>query len=105
MMFPCTLLVCLLPARFHLLSASKGPRDGRLPKNQTSKKRPDCLQVEYQLIFCNTVEELKLPIKGPMEDAGVIKLYEPLQQTERPVSMWPLPSTPGWAEYPLSHCC
>ena len=22
-------------------------------------------------------EELKLPIKGPMEDAGVIKLYEP----------------------------
>jgi hypothetical protein len=25
----------------------------------------------------NTFEELKLPIKGPMEDAGVIKLYVP----------------------------
>ncbi len=22
-------------------------------------------------------EELKLPIKGPMEDSGVVKLYEP----------------------------
>ncbi len=27
--------------------------------------------------FFNTFEELTLPIKGPMEDAGVIKLYEP----------------------------
>ena len=30
----------------------------------------------YHLVFFNTFEELKLPIKGPMEDAGVIKLYE-----------------------------
>ena len=30
-----------------------------------------------ELVFFNTFEELSLPIKGPMEDAGVIKLYEP----------------------------
>ncbi len=28
-------------------------------------------------VFFNTFEELKLPIKGPMEDAEVVKLYEP----------------------------
>jgi hypothetical protein len=28
-------------------------------------------------VFFNTFEELNLAIKGPMEDAGVIKLYEP----------------------------
>ena len=31
----------------------------------------------YHLVFFNTFEDLKLPIKGSMEDAGVIKLYEP----------------------------
>ncbi len=31
----------------------------------------------YSLAFFSTFEELKLPIKGPLEDAGVIKLYEP----------------------------
>ncbi len=31
----------------------------------------------YYPVFFNTFEELKLPIKGPIEDAGVIKLYEP----------------------------
>ena len=30
-----------------------------------------------ELVFFNTFEELKLPIKGPMEDAEVIKLYKP----------------------------
>ncbi len=30
----------------------------------------------YHLVFFNTFEELKLPMKGPMEDAGVINLYE-----------------------------
>ncbi len=30
-----------------------------------------------ELVFCNTFEELNLPIKGPMEDAGVVKLYKP----------------------------
>jgi hypothetical protein len=28
-------------------------------------------------VFFNTFEELTLPITGPMEDAGVVKLYEP----------------------------
>ena len=31
----------------------------------------------YSLVFFNTFEELKLPIKGPMEDSEVIKLYKP----------------------------
>ncbi len=30
-----------------------------------------------ELAFFNTLGELKLPIKGPMEDAEVVKLYEP----------------------------
>jgi hypothetical protein len=30
-----------------------------------------------ELVFFNTFEELNLPIKGPMEDSGVVKLYEP----------------------------
>jgi hypothetical protein len=46
-----------------------------LPKNGLFKTGPDDLL--YHLVFFNTFEELKLPIKGPMEDAGVIKLYEP----------------------------
>ncbi len=36
---------------------------------------PDDILLE--LVFFNTFEELNLPIKGPMEDAGVVKLYEP----------------------------
>jgi len=51
------------------------PKDGRLPKNPTYKSGPDDLV--FELVFFSTFEELKLPIKGPMEDAGVIKLYEP----------------------------
>ena len=51
------------------------PKDGRLPKNRTYKTGPD--DIIYTLVFFSTFEELKLPIKGPMEDAGVIKLYEP----------------------------
>ncbi len=31
----------------------------------------------YTLVFFSTFEVLDLPIKGPMEDAGVVKLYEP----------------------------
>ena len=30
-----------------------------------------------ELVFFNTFDELLLPIKGAMEDAGVIKLYKP----------------------------
>jgi hypothetical protein len=52
-----------------------GPKDGRLPKIRTYKACPD--DIVYTLVFFSTFEELKLPIKGPMEDAGVINLYEP----------------------------
>ena len=31
----------------------------------------------YSFVFFSTLEVLNLPIKGPMEDAGVTKLYEP----------------------------
>ena len=31
----------------------------------------------HELVFFKTFEELNSPIKGPMEDSGVIKLYEP----------------------------
>ena len=37
---------------------------------------PDDLR--YHLVFFSTFEELKLPIGGQMERAGVTKLYEPL---------------------------
>ena len=46
-----------------------------MPKNGLFKTGPDDLL--YHLVFFNTFEELKLPITGPMEDAGVVKLYEP----------------------------
>ena len=50
------------------------PTNGRLPKNRSYKKGPD--DIEYTLVFFSTFEELTLPFKGPMEDAGVVKLYE-----------------------------
>jgi hypothetical protein len=50
-------------------------KDGRLPKSRTYKTCP--YDIVYTLVFFSTFEELKLPIKGPMEDAGVMKLYEP----------------------------
>jgi hypothetical protein len=33
--------------------------------------------IQYNMDFFSTFEELKLPISGPMERAGVTKLYEP----------------------------
>ncbi len=44
-------------------------------KNPTYRCGRDDLS--FDLVFFNTLEELTLPIKGPMEDAGVtvIKLY------------------------------
>ncbi len=51
------------------------PKDGRFPKHKTYKTGPD--DIVYTLVFFSTFEELQLPIKGPMQDAGVIKLYEP----------------------------
>ena len=51
------------------------PKDGRKPKTGKHKTGPDDIKVN--LVFFSTFEELQLPIKGPMEDAGVVKLYEP----------------------------
>ena len=51
------------------------PKNGRLPKNPRYKHGPD--DVFHHLVFFSTFEELKLPISGPMERAGVTKLYEP----------------------------
>jgi len=49
------------------------PSGGRPPKNPSYKIGPDDLLVN--LVFFSTFEELNLPIHGPMEDAGVLKLY------------------------------
>ena len=46
-----------------------------MQKTGSHKTGPDDLR--YYLVFFSTFEELKLPIHRPMEDAGVIKLYEP----------------------------
>jgi hypothetical protein len=51
------------------------PKNGRQPMNPTYRSCPDDLS--YNLVFFSTFEELTLPIKRPMEDSGVIKLYEP----------------------------
>ncbi len=69
-------------------------KDGRLPKNRTYKTGPD--DIIYTLVFFSTFEELKLPIKGPIEDAGVIKLYEP--------SPTPCLNVADDQKSPLSHC-
>jgi hypothetical protein len=45
------------------------------PKNPTYRIGPD--DVGYHLVFFSTFEDLELPISGPMERAGVTKLYEP----------------------------
>ena len=51
------------------------PKGGRRPKNSTYKTCPD--DQVHSFVFFSTFEELDLPIKGPMEDAGVTvtKLY------------------------------
>ena len=51
------------------------PTGGRPPKNPSYKIGPDDLL--FNLVFFSTFEELQLPIHGPIEDAGVIKLYDP----------------------------
>ncbi len=56
------------------------PAHGRLPKKHTYKNGPDDLQVCYNLLFYSTFEVLVLPIKGPMEDAGVVKLHHCLYE-------------------------
>ena len=51
------------------------PKHGRAPKNPNYRYGPD--DIHKHLVFFSTFEELKLPISGPMERAGVTKLYEP----------------------------
>jgi hypothetical protein len=69
------------------------PKHGREPKNSNYKAGPGIYwyihvyhsmyvfnhfipdDLLHELVFLNT-EELHLPIKGPMEDSGVVKLYE-----------------------------
>ncbi len=51
------------------------PRNARLQKDPNYKICPDDLH--HNLVFFSTFEELKLPISGPIESAGVTKLYEP----------------------------
>ncbi len=53
------------------------PTGGRPPKNPSYRIGPGYLLFSLNLVFFSTVEELNLPIHGPMEDAGVLKLYEP----------------------------
>jgi hypothetical protein len=54
----------------HLLT-----EEGRKPKGTRHKISPD--DCRFDLVFFSTLEEPSLPIKGPMEGAGVVKLYEP----------------------------
>ncbi len=51
------------------------PEDEEFAKNSNYNHGPDDLC--YTLVFFSTFEVLDLRIKGPMEDAGVVKLYEP----------------------------
>ena len=51
------------------------PKHGRAPKNPNYRYGPD--DIHKHLVFFSTFEELKLRISGPMERAGVTKLYEP----------------------------
>ncbi len=68
-----------------------------MPKNCCHKTGPD--DIKYNLVFFSTFEELQLPIQGPMEDAGVIKLYEVICTIPDSVCMW-LQQRTWWAEFP-----
>ena len=48
------------------------PKDVRAQKNSHYRLGPD--DIRYHLVFFSTFEELKLPISGPIERAGVTKL-------------------------------
>jgi hypothetical protein len=69
------------------------------PKNPSYKIGPDDLL--FNLVFFSTFEELNLPIHGPMEDAGVLKLYEPGPIPCLYVTVW-LQLTTWYAESPSS---
>ncbi len=63
----------VLPQLF--FSCHLRPKGGRIPKHGLHKTGPG--DVKYNLVFFSTFEQLTLPIHGSMEDAGVVKLYEP----------------------------
>ena len=64
------LLVCTRPALLR-------PSGGRQSKTPSYKVGPASDDLLFNLAFFSTFEELDLPIHGPMEKAGVLKLYEP----------------------------
>ena len=81
------------------------PTGRRPPKNANYRYGPDdrC----YHLVFFSTFEELKLPISGPMEHAGVTKLYGPFptpclyvaparSSSQHGGQSSPHPVVPGW---------
>ena len=43
----------------------------------SAEARPITDDLLFQIVFFSTFEELYLPIHGPMEDAEVLKLYDP----------------------------
>ncbi len=49
----------------------------RVGDSQRIQPTAAALMTCYRLVFFSTFEELKLPIRWPMESAGVTKLYEP----------------------------
>jgi hypothetical protein len=65
-------LDCTAPAILQLPPAPKGRKNAKGRETQIGPD--DC---RFDLDFFSTFEELTLPIKGPMEDAGVVRLYEP----------------------------
>ena len=72
---PCHPPVCTwyIPGTYQYIPEyNMHPKDGRMPKTGRHKTGPD--DVKVNLVFFSTFEELQLPIKGPMEDAGVVKL-------------------------------
>ena len=75
-----------------------------MPKTDSHKTGPD--YVQYDLVFFSTYEVLNLPIQGPMEDAGVVKLDEPspipclyvalAENMEARIPLIPLALLSGW---------
>ena len=59
------------------------PKHGRAPKNPNYRYCPD--DIHKHLVLFSTFEELKLPISGPMERAGVTKLYERFARGKQPL--------------------
>ena len=74
------------------------PKNGRLPKDKRSHAGPD--DIRYTLVFFSTFEELNLPMKGPMEDFGVVKLYDPSPTP----CLYVAPAENMVGRVPLSHC-